>query len=78
MIRPLLLLASLLASRPPVHGFYNNLRSHLKILGARRVIRSTFGTGNTRILGASVQNLVSTATWRLGLNNHFLIFRIPY
>ena len=47
------------------------------MLGARRVI-SKFGTWNAQILGASVQNLVATATWRLGLNNYFQIFRNPY
>jgi hypothetical protein len=39
-------------------------RRHLKILGARMVIRSEFRTGDPQLLGATVQNIVALATWR--------------
>jgi hypothetical protein len=39
---------------------------HQKVLGTRRVIRSTFHSEHPQILGTTVQNLVATVTWRLG------------
>ena len=38
--------------------------SHLKILDARRVIWSKFFTDSPQILGPTVQNVLSRATWR--------------
>jgi hypothetical protein len=37
--------------------------SHLEVLGTRRVTRSKFRTDDPITLGATVQNLVATATW---------------
>jgi hypothetical protein len=39
-------------------------RSHLKVLGARRIPRSKFHTVDPQISQATVQNLVAIATWR--------------
>jgi hypothetical protein len=41
-------------------------RSHLKIVGARRVTCSKFNTDDPLVLGAIMQNLFATATWRPG------------
>ena len=40
--------------------------SHFKILGAGRVTLIRFCTNDSQTLGATVENLVSTATWRPG------------
>jgi hypothetical protein len=45
-------------------------RSHLKILGARRVTETKFHTEDPQILGVTVQTVVATATWRLGFVVH--------
>jgi hypothetical protein len=42
---------------------FKNSRSHLIVLGATRVIQNKFHTENPQILGATVQKLVSLATW---------------
>ena len=47
-----------------VHKFFKKSRSHLKIIGARNVIWNKFHNEDTQMLGATVQNLVATATWR--------------
>jgi hypothetical protein len=49
-----------------VHGCINFQKScsHLKILGAQRVIRSKFHTEGPQILGATVHNVASTTNWR--------------
>jgi len=39
------------------------MRSHLKILGVRRVTCSMFLIEDPQILGALVQNLVAMVTW---------------
>ena len=44
---------------------FPKIMGHLKILGTRSVTRSKFHTEGPRILGATVQNLVATATCRL-------------
>jgi hypothetical protein len=41
-------------------------RSHLKILGAWRLIWNTFHTKDKQILDATIQNLVAQVTWCLG------------
>ena len=46
-----------------VYTFYKKKsRSYIKILGVMRVISSMFQTQDATILGANVQNLVTTAT----------------
>jgi hypothetical protein len=42
---------------------FQNSRSHFSILGARRVACSKLHTADTQTVGATVQNLVSRATW---------------
>jgi len=39
-------------------------RSHYEIQGARRVACSKFHAEDPQVLGATVENLVATATWR--------------
>jgi hypothetical protein len=45
---------------------FQNPRSHLKILGAKRVTRGKFHTEDPKILGATGKNSVAQATWRPG------------
>ena len=45
---------------------FRKSRSHLKILGARRVIWSKLHREDPQILGATVQNVVAKATWHAG------------
>ena len=45
---------------------FQKSRSHLKILGARRVTRSEFHTEDSQILGTIIQDLVTSATWHPG------------
>jgi hypothetical protein len=42
---------------------FQKCRSHLKILGASRMTRSKFHTEDPQILGVTVENLVTRATW---------------
>jgi hypothetical protein len=39
--------------------------SHLKILGARKVICSKFQPEDQQLLGITIQNFVATVTWHL-------------
>jgi hypothetical protein len=50
--------------------------SHLQILDARKVIRNNFHTEGPHILRATIQNVVATATWRLGFVHRCDIFQI--
>jgi hypothetical protein len=60
-----------------VHKFFRTFKDHLKILGPTRVTWSKFHTEHPQILGATVQNLVARATWRLsfvhswGVHKHY-------
>jgi len=42
--------------------FFQNSRNHLKILGARRTIKSNFRTVNPLLFSVTVKNLVARAT----------------
>jgi len=46
------------------NSFKKKSSSHVKIQGARSVIRSTFHTEDPQILLATVQNRVTQETWR--------------
>jgi len=49
---------------------FQKSRSHLKILGARRVIWSKFHTEDPQILGVIVEKVVARATWYPGFVHH--------
>jgi hypothetical protein len=53
-----------ISSGAGLHKFSKKSTSHLKILGARRVIGSKFHTVYLPILGAIVWNLVAPVNWR--------------
>jgi len=48
---------------------FQKYRSHLKVLGTRRVTCSKFRTEDTQILGDTVKKLVARATWKLGFGH---------
>jgi hypothetical protein len=50
-----------------VHIFLKKIRSHLKILGFRRVILSKFHSEDPQMLGATLQNWDMVMTWHPGL-----------
>jgi hypothetical protein len=50
--------------RHRVAHIFKKSRCHLRLLGARRVIRRNFHTEGPQILGATVNNLAATMTWR--------------
>jgi hypothetical protein len=47
-----------------MHEFYKNLEAALKFQFALNVIWNKFSTKNTLKSGATIKNLVATATWR--------------
>ena len=47
---------------PGMHNLKTKSRNNLKILGARRM-RRMFHMEDPQILGATLENLVSTVTW---------------
>jgi hypothetical protein len=46
-------------------------RSHLKILGARKITWITFQTEDKQVSNATVQNLVTTVIWCLGFVHQY-------
>jgi hypothetical protein len=56
--------------------FFQKSRTHLKILGARRVTWSRLNTEDPQILGIVVQILIVTETWRPGFVHPWLRLRL--
>jgi len=56
--------------KPGVHKLFQKSRSQLEIPGARRVTCGKFHTGNTQILGSTVQNCANIRLHRTKFRHH--------
>ena len=56
---------------------FQKSRSHLRTLSARRVIWRKFDTKDPKISGATVNNSVARATWRIGFVQHCIHVPLP-